>query len=205
MVMTIFPRLCPRSGPPAVRWISSSPRERKLRHFFAGEGFVETVNLPFTSDALNDLFSGLWEGPRPRCRCSIRWPRKIAPCARAWCRGCSIICGSIWRTRRQAFMPTIWEKFSVAVQPAATKNVCALAGSCMGTRAVRGLRRKNGPAVDFLECKGAVEGVLDLFGLRDSISWTALALEILHPGRAAQLRPQRLSHRGSRRASSRYL
>ena len=59
-------------------------------------------------------------------------------------------------------------------------------GLMHGTRAVRGLRRKNGPAVGFLECKGAVEGVLDLFGLRDSISWTTLALEILHPGRAAQ-------------------
>ena len=40
--------------------------------------------------------------------------------------------------------------------------------------------------MDFLECKGAVEAVLELFGLRDSISWTTMALDILHPGRAAQ-------------------
>ncbi|HEX6769252.1 MAG TPA: phenylalanine--tRNA ligase subunit beta, partial [Candidatus Binatia bacterium] len=36
--------------------------ERRVRHLLAGEGFVESINLPFTSDALNGLFSGLWEG-----------------------------------------------------------------------------------------------------------------------------------------------
>lgn len=56
-----------------------------------------------------------------------------------------------------------------------------------GNRGVRGLRRKDGPVLDFLECKGAVEAVLELFGLRDGLSWTPLASDILHPGRAAQL------------------
>jgi phenylalanyl-tRNA synthetase beta chain len=55
-----------------------------------------------------------------------------------------------------------------------------------GPRAVRGLRRKDGSDLDFLQCKGAIEGLLDLFGLRDSISWMTATLDILHPGRAAQ-------------------
>ena len=56
-----------------------------------------------------------------------------------------------------------------------------------GPRAVRGLRRKDESTLDFLECKGTVEGVIELFGVRDSMSWSALASDILHPGRAAQL------------------
>ncbi|HVO94482.1 MAG TPA: phenylalanine--tRNA ligase subunit beta, partial [Terriglobales bacterium] len=39
--------------------------ERKLRAYFAGEGFFEIINLPFTTDSLNDTFSGLWQD-RPR-------------------------------------------------------------------------------------------------------------------------------------------
>src|SRR5262249_61394750 len=36
--------------------------ERKTRAFLAGEGLVEVVNLPFTTEKLNREFAGIWEG-----------------------------------------------------------------------------------------------------------------------------------------------
>src|SRR5262249_57301419 len=35
---------------------------RKTRAFLAGEGLVEVVNLPFTTEKLNREFAGIWEG-----------------------------------------------------------------------------------------------------------------------------------------------
>src|SRR4030095_7311473 len=35
--------------------------ERKLRCLLAGEGLTEVINLPFTTEACNRLFTGLWE------------------------------------------------------------------------------------------------------------------------------------------------
>src|SRR5919108_3248506 len=37
--------------------------ERRVRSLLAGAGFVEVVNLPFTTEKLNRSFHGLWEGP----------------------------------------------------------------------------------------------------------------------------------------------
>ena len=53
-IPTTLPLLRPTGGALDFRLAS----ERKLRNFFAGEGFVEAINLPFTSDALNR--SVLW-------------------------------------------------------------------------------------------------------------------------------------------------
>ena len=36
--------------------------ERKTRSLLAGEGLVEVVNLPFTTEKLNRVFPGLWAG-----------------------------------------------------------------------------------------------------------------------------------------------
>ena len=161
--------------------------ERKVRHLFAGEGFVETINLPFTSDALNGLFSGLWEGT-----CAA------VPLLNPLTKENSVL--------RQSLLPGLLDtlRVNLAHKTASFRGYhlgkvfrCSPAGGyeerlCVGglmhgTRVVRGLRRKDRPALDFLECKGAVEAVLELFGLRDGISWTPLPSAILHPGRTAQL------------------
>ena len=161
--------------------------ERKARHLFAGEGFVETINLPFTSDALNGLFSGLWEGPGA-----------AVPLLNPLTKENSVM--------RQSLLPGLLDTLRVNLahntasfrgyhlgkvfrcNPAGGYEERLCVGGLMhGPRAIRGLRRKDSPELDFLECKGAVEAVLELFGLRDGISWTPLASDILHPGRAAQL------------------
>ncbi len=38
--------------------------ERSLRRYFAGEGFSEVINLPFTTENLNNLFTGVWQSPQ---------------------------------------------------------------------------------------------------------------------------------------------
>jgi len=40
----------------------------------------------------------------------------------------------------------------------------------------------------FLDCKGLVEAILDLFRVRELVSWRATAPGVLHPGRSASLR-----------------
>jgi phenylalanyl-tRNA synthetase beta chain len=63
-----------------------------------------------------------------------------------------------------------------------------LAGLLSGSRARKGLRLFDAPRpVTFLDCKGTVEGILDLFHFRESVDWSARKDVVLHPGRAAEL------------------
>ena len=161
--------------------------ERRLRQFFAGEGFVETINLPFTSDAHNGLFSGPWKGPST----SVPLLNPLAKENSAM---------------RQSLLPGLLDSLRVNLAHKAANFYgyqlgkvfrCHGAGGyeerlCIGalmygSRAIRGVRRKDVPVLDFLECKGSVEGILDLFGLRSSVSWTPMTSELLHPGQAAQI------------------
>jgi phenylalanyl-tRNA synthetase beta chain len=181
-----IPTTLPSLRPTGSRMDFKLTAERKLRHFFAGEGFVETVNLPFTSDALNDLYFGLWEGPRTAVPLINPLAKENSAMRQSLVPGLLDNLRLNWAHKTASFYAYhLGKVFRYSPAGGYEERLC-VGGLMHGTRAVRGLRRKNGPAVGFLECKGAVEGVLDLFGLRDSISWTTLALEILHPGRAAQ-------------------
>ena len=182
-IPTTLPLLRPAGGTMDFRLAA----ERSVRHLFAGEGFVETVNLPFTSDSLNGLFPGLWEGPRAAVPL-------VNPLAKEN--------GAM----RQSLLPGLLDNLRVNLahktasfrgyhlgkvfryNPAGgyEESLC-VSGLMHGNRGLHGLRRKDGPVLDFLECKGTVEAVLEIFGLRTGISWTPLASEILHPGRAARL------------------
>jgi phenylalanyl-tRNA synthetase beta chain len=63
-----------------------------------------------------------------------------------------------------------------------------LAGLFSGTRTRKGLRLSDEPRpITFLDCKGTIEGILDLFHLRESIVWSRAKITVLHPGRAAEL------------------
>jgi phenylalanyl-tRNA synthetase beta chain len=42
-------------------------------------------------------------------------------------------------------------------------------------------------ASTFLDCKGTIEGILDLFHMRESIVWSRGNIAFLHPGRSAEL------------------
>ncbi|MGZ8519337.1 MAG: phenylalanine--tRNA ligase subunit beta [Candidatus Binatia bacterium] len=185
-IPTTLPLLRPTGGALDFRLAG----ERKLGNYFAGEGFVEAINLPFTSDALNGLFCGLWQGFQT-----------AVPLLNPLSKESSAM--------RQSLLPGLLDNLRVNLaQKTASCHVYHLGkvfrcdptggyeerlcvgGLMHGPRALRGLRRKDHSTLDFFQCKGAVEGLLDLFGLRDSISWTVAASDILHPGRAAQLHHQ---------------
>jgi len=188
-IPTTLPLLRPTGGKVDSRLAA----ERKLRQFFAGEGFVETINLPFTSDTLNGLLAGLWEV------CGVSVPL-LNPLAKEN------------NVMRQSLLPGLLDNLRVNLAHKAVgfrgyhlgkvfrcdaaggyeERLC-VSGIMHGPRARQGLRRQEAPVLDFLDCKGAVEGLLELFGLRAEISWARLALATLHPGRAAQV-----SHKNDR-------
>jgi phenylalanyl-tRNA synthetase beta chain len=160
--------------------------ERRVRHLLAGEGFVESINLPFTSDALNGLFAGLWEGERAPVPLLNPLAQENSAMRQ------SLLPGLLDNLRVNLAHKTasfrgyhLGKVFRCSPAGGYEERLC-VGGLLHGTRAVRGLRRRNGPVLDFLECKGAVEAVLELFGLRAGISWAPLASDVFHPGRAAQ-------------------
>jgi phenylalanyl-tRNA synthetase beta chain len=62
-----------------------------------------------------------------------------------------------------------------------------LAGVLYGRRERKGLV-EDLPAVGFLDCKGLVEGILDLFGVGELARWSSPGLDALHPGQSVTLR-----------------
>ena len=161
--------------------------DRKLRNFFTGEGFAEVINLPFTSDALNHSFPGLWQGSQAAVPLLNPLAKENSAMRR------SLLAGLLDNLRVNLAQKTasihIYHLGKVYRCNAAGghEEILCISGLMHGPRAVRGLRRKEESKLDFLQCKGIVEGVIELFALGDSISWTALACDLLHPGRAAQL------------------
>jgi phenylalanyl-tRNA synthetase beta chain len=183
-IPTSLPLLRPTGGALDFRLAG----ERKLGNFFAGEGFVETINLPFTSDALNGLFHGLWQDSQA----AVPLLNPLAQENSAMRQ--SLLPGLLENLRVNLAQKTasfhgyhLGKVFRCHPTGGYEERLC-ISGVMHGVRAVRGLRRRDESTLDFLQCKGAVEGAIELFGLRDSITWTAMASDILHPGRAAQLR-----------------
>jgi phenylalanyl-tRNA synthetase beta chain len=56
-----------------------------------------------------------------------------------------------------------------------------------GPRARRGLRAGEKSSLGFLECKGVVEGILEVLAVGAGVTWSREAGAFLHPGRAAAL------------------
>jgi phenylalanyl-tRNA synthetase beta chain len=63
-----------------------------------------------------------------------------------------------------------------------------LSGILYGPRPRRGLRAPGERSLGFLDCKGLVEGLLDLLRVAEEVSWDEAAIAALHPGRAALAR-----------------
>jgi len=76
--------------------------------------------------------------------------------------------------------------FALAPAGDASERQC-VAALLYGPRARHGLRQGDPAPVSFLDCKGLVEAVLDIFHLRESARWSAAAMAILHPGQSAAL------------------
>ena len=162
--------------------------ERRLRSFLAGEGLVEVINLPFTNDTLNQMFTGLWNGPtspvavlNPLVKDSAEMRLSLLP---------GLIENLRLNLAQKAegfFAYHLGKVFRLHANGEIEEKQC-LGGLLFGSRRRRGLRSSDGlRPVRFLDCKGIVEGILDLFHLRESILWSRANVTVLHPGRGAQL------------------
>jgi phenylalanyl-tRNA synthetase beta chain len=162
--------------------------ERRLRSFMAGEGLFEVINLPFTNERLNEMFSGLWEGPTSPVPVLNPLVKESAEMR------LSLLPGLIENLRLNlaqkagGFFAYHLGKNSRARTKGEIEEKQCLAGLLYGSRTRKGLRSSDTHrAVTFLDCKGIIEGILDLFHLRESIVWSRANVAVLHPGRSVEL------------------
>lgn len=159
--------------------------ERKLRALLAGEGLTEVVNLPFTTDALNTKFPGIDLDPGGAVPVLNPLAKENAEMRRSLIPGLS----ENFRLNR-SFKARGFHAFhlgKVFYQTAAGEigERTYVSGLMHGPRARRGLRSGDESSVDFLQCKGVVEAVLELFHSRDSVTWATAQAASLHPGKSA--------------------
>lgn len=159
--------------------------ERRARSFLAGEGLAEAINLPFTTEGLNRTFCGLWEGaPSPVA--------VLNPLAKESAEmRLSLIPGLVENLRlnlahkAESFCAYHLGTVYRLAPGQATEERQGLAGLLYGPRARRGLRAADESSFGFLDCKGLVEGMLDLLRVGALATWCAEPFHALHPGRAA--------------------
>ena len=193
-VPSTLPRLRPSDGAKDERLSG----ERKVRAFLAGEGLVEVINLPFTSERLNRLFTGLWEGAAAPATVVNPLVQESAELR------LSLVPGLIENLRvnlaqkTASFCAYHLGKVFYMAQDGAPAERLYLSGLLYGPRARRGLRDMGEHPLGFLDCKGLVEGVLHLLRIGDEILWSEYAVIALHPGRAALARigAQKLGYLG---------
>jgi phenylalanyl-tRNA synthetase beta chain len=162
--------------------------ERRLRSFLTGEGLVEVINLPFTNEALNQTFSGLWSGPTSPVAVLNPLVKESGEMR------LSLLPGLIENLRLNLtqkadgfFAYHLGKVFRLRPNGEIEEKQC-LGGLLYGSRTRKGLRYSDAPgAVTFLDCKGIIEGILDLFHLRESIAWSRGNVSVLHPGRSAEV------------------
>jgi phenylalanyl-tRNA synthetase beta chain len=161
--------------------------ERKTRSLLAGEGLVEVVNSPFTTEKLNRVFAGLWEGDASPAAV-------LNPIAKESTEmRLSLIPGLIENLRAnlaqkaEGFCAYHLGKVFCLGSDGSTEERQYLGGILYGPRARRGLRTGTESALGFLDCKGLVEGILDLLHMGETVGWSREASVFLHPGRAAAL------------------
>ena len=161
--------------------------ERKVRAFLAGEGLAEVVNLPFNTAQLNRTFGGIWEGSpsavavlNPLAKESAEMRHSLVPGLIDNLRfNLAHKAGSFWAYH-------LGKVFRLGKDGESEERHC-LAGLLYGPRLYRGLSQGEKSSLALLDCKGLVEGVLDLFRLSDSATWSAGRIDHLHPGRMATL------------------
>ncbi len=161
--------------------------ERKVRCFLTGEGLTQVVNLTFADREMNRTFVGLWDfvpvpvtvlNPLTQDNAEMR---------------VSLLSGLLANLRahveqkaRGLCVFEIGKVFSQA--PTGThEEKLHLAGLCYGHREQLGLRAPERPW-GFLEVKGVVEGVLEMLGINERMTWASGQTGLfLHPGKGAFL------------------
>jgi phenylalanyl-tRNA synthetase beta chain len=183
-IPTTLPRLRSAAGTADYQLIW----ERRIRSFLAGQGLVEVINLPFTSETINQTFLGLWSGPTAAVAVLNPLVKESAEMR------LSLLPGLIENLRlnltqksESFFAYHLGKTFRLRPSGEFEEKQC-LAGLFSGPRARKGLRLSDEPRpITFLDGKGIIEGILDLFRLRESIVWSRAKISFLHPGRAAEL------------------
>jgi phenylalanyl-tRNA synthetase beta chain len=161
--------------------------EKKLRTRLAGEGLTEVVNLPFTTGSLNISFPGV--DKRAASAVSVLNPlaKESAEMRHSLIPGLAENLRVNLAFKARAFHAYHMGKvFYVSANREIIERTC-IAGLLYGPRARRGLRLGEENPVDFLQCKGIVESILELFHLRDSATWASAQTASLHPGKSAKL------------------
>jgi phenylalanyl-tRNA synthetase beta chain len=180
-----IPSTLPRLRPSGGAKDDQLGRERVVRGFLAGEGLVEVINLPFISEKLNQCFTGLWQGGGTPVTVVNPLVQESAEMR------LSLIPGLIENLRLNlaqkaaSFYVYHLGKVFCAGQSGTPEEKVYLSGVLYGPRMRFGLRNAAAPSVRFLDCKGLVEGMLDLLRISDDISWSESAVAALHPGRSA--------------------
>ena len=161
--------------------------ERKTRSLLASEGLFEVVNLPFTTEKLNRLCGVIWDGGASPAEVLNPLAKENAEMR------LSLIPGLIENLRANLaqkaesfFAYHIGKTFRLGPDRGPEERQC-LSGILYGPRALRGLRTGSEPSLTFLDCKGLVEGILDLLRIDETVEWSRESSALLHPGRAAAL------------------
>jgi phenylalanyl-tRNA synthetase beta chain len=183
-----IPSSLPRLRPAGGTRDELLARERALRAFLAGEGLVEVINLPFTSETLNHAFSGLWQGAAAPVAVVNPLVKESAEMRM------SLIPGLIENLRANLAQKVasyhayhLGKVFRVAPEMTPQERLY-VSGIVYGARSRRGLREANEDAPGFLDCKGLVEGLCDLLRIGDQVGWSDDASVVLHPGKRALAR-----------------
>ncbi len=160
--------------------------ERAIRSYLTGEGFTETVNLPFAAAEMNRRFFGLNGGQtpvpvlNPLAQESAEMRTSLIP---GLIEGLKINLAQ----RVKGFSAFVLGKvffLGADGNPAERQHLAAL---LYGRRERRGLRVEDAPFT-FLDAKGSIEGILERIGADRVWTWTrSEAPSFLHPGRAARL------------------
>jgi len=162
--------------------------ERKIRCLLAGEGLAEVINLPFTTQSLNRSFSGLWDGAPSTVTLLNPLAKESAEMRRSLLPGLLDDLRLNLAHKAGSFCAYhLGKSFGLTKDGEIEERQC-LAALLYGPRRRCGLRLGDESPIGFLECKGVVEAILDLFRVRVSVTWSSAASESLHPGRSAILR-----------------
>jgi phenylalanyl-tRNA synthetase beta chain len=161
--------------------------ERKLRCLLAGESFAEVINLPFVTPTQNLSFAGLWDSAGSAVTVLNPLAKESAEMRY------SLIPGLLENLRSNqaqkadsGFLYHLGKTFRLTTQGEIEERQ-SLAALLYGPRPRRGLRMGEASPIGFLECKGVVEAILDLFRIRESVAWSSAAPGSLHPGRSAMV------------------
>ncbi|HEY7167601.1 MAG TPA: phenylalanine--tRNA ligase subunit beta [Candidatus Binatia bacterium] len=194
-----IPSTLPRSRPSGRRTDYRLGSERRLRSFLSGEGLSEAINLPFTTEEMNELFGGLWPAGSTPVTVLNPLEKDNAQMRLSLLPGLLATVKLNLAQKAQSVAVYQLGKTYRLSSEGNTEERHSLAAVFHGPRRRLGLHDGDrSPPRSFLDCKGIVEGILDLFRVLQDVAWSETAAPCLHPGRATsvQLQNQNIGHLG---------